>query len=89
MKNAKLVSQAKKALKKSTRIDGFWNYWLKQDGTLPAEYQCGQDALFILEKRGTKVFLVDGVVEGIYLSNDGYKALGTPLIVVRSALGIK
>ena len=54
----KLIAEAKKALKASTRIDGHWNHWLNKDGTLHAEYQCGTDALFTLEKRGKKVSLV-------------------------------
>jgi len=57
-KSKKLIAAAKKALKASTRIDGYWNHWLSKDGTLHAEYQCGTDALFTLEKRGKKVSLV-------------------------------
>ena len=57
MKN-KFMSQAAAQLKSSARINGFWNYWLTGDGYLHAEYQCGQGAYFILEKRDAKVYLI-------------------------------
>jgi len=50
MKNKKrAISTAKRELKISG-IPGLWNFWLKQDGTLHREYQCGAGAWFILEK---------------------------------------
>ena len=52
------IAQAKKDLKRSTRVNGMWNYWLRDDGELFAQYQLGAGAWFILEKQDTKIYLV-------------------------------
>ena len=44
-------------------IPGRWNFWIKNDDTLHAEYQCGEGADFIIVKNDEGDFFLEAPSE--------------------------